>query len=112
MKLLLVALGIAFVLFAFARADHEQVPVPPTAAAVAAPAVPLSVSETTPPPGWAPPVAAPLPPASVPVPVEQTLYAWLDGLRQHAAWQAIGALVLLSIVAALVVALERSRANE
>jgi hypothetical protein len=106
MKLLLVALGIAFVLFAFARADHEQVPVPPTAA------VPLSVSETTPPPGWAPPVAAPLPPASVPVPVEQTLYAWLDGLRQHAAWQAIGALVLLSIVAALVVALERSRANE
>jgi hypothetical protein len=109
MKLLLVALGIAFVLFAFARADHEQAPAP---AAVAAPAVPLSISETTPPPGWAPPVAAPVPPASAPVTAEQTLYAWLDGLRQHAAWQAIGALVLLSIVAALVVALERSRANE
>jgi hypothetical protein len=106
-KRLLLAVGIALVLFAFARHDRDQevVPTPAPAAEVvsaAPPAVPLSISETTPPAGWVDP--ATLTP-------EEQLGAWLAELGSLARGQLFGAAVLLTILAAMVIGLERSRSG-
>jgi len=98
MKGVLVAIGIALVLaFGFGR-DEDQPPAP--VAAPAPLAVPLAVSETTPPPGWTPPAA---------LTIEQQLGEFLAELGVAARGQIVGAVALLAVLTALVVSLERSR---
>jgi hypothetical protein len=106
-KRLLIAVSIALVLFAIARHDRDQEPVPPPApAVVAAPtaplAVPLAISETTPPPGWVNPSD---------MTSEQRLGAWLADMGLVVRGGIVGIIAMLSIIAALVVSAEKSRAQ-
>lgn len=96
-KGLLIALGVALVL-AFGVGSRDSEPLAPPVP----PAVPLAISETTPPPGW-------VPPGPPPVTAEEQLDVWLSQLGAVAGWQLFGGLVLLVILAGLVVGLERSR---
>lgn len=113
MKVFLIGAGIALavLLLTGGRPDSDQ---PPLISTVVLPAevgqldtmspavtgVPLSISETTQPPGWEPP------PALMP---EQEIAAWLGELWSDYGAGLGGALVAVAILAALVVAGERSR---
>lgn len=111
MKVLLGGLALALLLLAGAR-PADDTPAPVAVAAPAAPSsigeltpavpleVPLSVSETTPPPGWTPPES---------LQPEQEIGQWLGEAWDAAKWQALGGLIFLAIVAALIVASEKSR---
>jgi hypothetical protein len=101
-KRVLGVLAFALVL-AFGFGDREEPP-------AAGPAVPLAISETTVPPGWTRP-AVPVESVLEPEPAtpEEQIVAWLGELGHDAPWHIGGGLVLLGIVAALVIGLEKSR---
>jgi len=79
-KAFLLAVALAAVL-AFGL-DGEPVAAPP-------PAVPLAVSETTPPPGWAPPAE---------LTVEEELLAWIGSTASSAAWDLVPVVIGLVVV--------------
>jgi hypothetical protein len=100
-KRVLGVLAFALVL-AFGFGDREESP-------AAGPAVPLAISETTVPPGWVRPPVVPAEPEPEPATPEEQIVAWLGELGHDAPWHIGGGLVLLGIVAALVIGLEKSR---
>jgi len=110
MKLFLGGLALAlFLLVATSPGEAAQeqpvpVTVPERAATLdelpRAPAVPLEISETTPPPGWV------HPDDRMP---EQVLVELLGEGWAAARWQLVGVLVALAILAAIVVGFEKSR---
>jgi hypothetical protein len=106
-KEIVVVIAVALVLaFGFGgRKDEpplpaEPAPAPTVVAPPAPPAVPLAVSETTPPPGWVNPAD---------MTTEEQLAEWVRSVGRGAAWQLFGGVVVLAILAALVVSLEKGR---
>jgi hypothetical protein len=83
----------------FIGGRHRDEAPPPAPAAVEL-AVPLSVTETTTPPGWDPPDTA-----------EEQIAAWFVEQTTGWGWNAAGIAITFLILAALVVALERTRAQ-
>lgn len=96
------AIALAAVLaFGFGNKDEsEAAPAPEPAP------VPLAISETTPPPGWVAPAPEPV---WDELTAEEQLAALLSRLGDVAPWQLGGGLAVLAVIAALTVALERSR---
>lgn len=108
MKKFLVAVALAAVLAFGVGGRGEDAssvePAPPVPAAVAHPVpleVPLSITETTPPPGWHPPPAT----------VEEQLADGVRDLGRDLAWQASLAAVAVLIVLGLMATIERRRGN-